>query len=68
MGFTIMESFMDVVKVRSTPGKGDPGDHAEADLPHRRTMNGTPTAPELLEAARQGTTGPVSRCWRKTPA
>ena len=22
MGFTIMESFMDVVKVRSTPGKG----------------------------------------------
>lgn len=37
------------------PGEGDPGDHAEADLPpHRRTMNGTPTAPELLEAARQG--------------
>ena len=55
MGFTIMESFMDVVKVRSTPGKGTTGDHAEADLPpHRRTMNGTPTAPELLEAARQG--------------
>ena len=22
MGFTIMESFMDTVKVRSTPGKG----------------------------------------------
>jgi stage II sporulation protein AB (anti-sigma F factor) len=22
MGFTIMESFMDVLKVRSTPGKG----------------------------------------------
>ena len=32
MGFTIMESFMDVVKVRSTRGR-DPGDHAEADLP-----------------------------------
>ena len=33
MGFTIMESFMDAVKVRSTPGKGTTGDHAEADRP-----------------------------------
>ena len=42
MGFTIMESFMDSLK------------HAAADRPPGVGMNGTPTAPELLEAARNG--------------
>lgn len=33
MGFTIMESFMDAVKVRSTPGKGHRGHPAAQGLP-----------------------------------
>ena len=33
MGFTIMESFMDRLKVRSVPGKGHGGHHAPPDLP-----------------------------------
>ena len=33
MGFTIMESFMDAVKVRSTPGKGDRGHPRGAGSP-----------------------------------
>ena len=36
------------------PGKRDHGDHAAADCPPGVGMNGTPTAPELLEAARNG--------------
>src|SRR5699024_4068910 len=36
------------------PGEGHHGHHAPADLPPGVGMNGTPTAPELLEAARNG--------------
>ena len=36
------------------PGKGTQVTMRKRISPHRRTMNGTPTAPELLEAARQG--------------
>ncbi len=55
MGFTIMESFMDAVKVRSTPGKGHRGHPAAQGLPPdggaRVSVADTPA---LLEEARRG--------------
>ena len=55
MGFTIMESFMDVVKVRSTPGKGTTVTMRKRIAPRlggadERGRHG----PDLLEAAQTG--------------
>ncbi len=61
MGFTIMESFMDAVKVRSTPGKGttvtmrsaSPSGLGGRRDPHRDR--------HLLQAAQAGDQGACSR-------
>ena len=50
MGFTIMESFMDELKVRSTPGKGTTVTMRRQIARRISRLNGTPSAPS---------------CWRR---
>ena len=60
MGFTIMESFMDTLRVRSTPGKG-------TTVTMRRQI-ARPPRRSCCRPPGRGTTGPVNRCWRKITA
>ena len=75
MGFTIMESFMDTLRVRSTPGKGTTVTMRRRIA--RRLTAGGKGVPWRPRSRRKGTccwlppgpetTTPVNGCWRRTP-
>ena len=68
MGFTIMESFMDSLKVRSAPGKGTTVTMRRKIA--RRMGRGAARPPRRLcwRRPEAGTAGPVSRCSRRITA
>ena len=68
MGFTIMESFMDAVKVRSTPGKGTTVTMRKALRPSGWGEGVIPTETATPPPGRpgRGPRGPAAVWWRRT--